>query len=316
MKKVVFALLIMAVIVLVILLIDTMSQGARSPYENTGEDMTQTEDGSSGAPQQDIPDSSGEKEDADFINDLKQMYSHTEIEVTDIIDVSDEYTLINIDLKISTNKFFLYSSATGSYEELPVMGADLKNVISENYFIFEDRGESGSDFKSVPDTIRCFRVNGEESFSTIHEKEIFELTREIQTGHKDGELLSNIVVTSDGIEAVFKPYDESEHTEFYAAATDIPTTNTYYVKDTREFVIEFYTTHISPDLRYDLEYATEENFYISSFKLVEQDNKCAVIMALRDETQNYTCETLRSPAVGSGGQYPYFVLTFGAAPGV
>jgi hypothetical protein len=243
------------------------------------------------------------------------MYSPTEINVTDRIDLSDACTLIAIDFKNSPNKFLLYSFETGLYEELPVMDAVLKTVISENHFIFENTGEfTDSAFRSIPTIVRCFRVNGEESFRTIYENEVFDLTREIQTGHKDDELLSNIVITTDRIEAVFKPYDEGENAAFYAAATDIPETNTYYNKDTREFVIEFSTTHISPDLAYDVEYATEENFYISSFKLAEKNNKCAMTMVLRNETQNYTCETRRGP-IGSDneGQYPYFVLTFGGS---
>ncbi|MPN00654.1 hypothetical protein SDC9_147850 [bioreactor metagenome] len=197
---------------------------------------------------------------------------------------------------------------------MPVQDSNLIGVINENYFIFENKGDfTDSALRSIPYIEYCFRTGynkGDDNFKTIIKNEMFDLTRKIQTGSKDNELLSSLVVTADGIEAVYKP-SGSDDTQFYADATDIPTTITSYNPDIKQFVIEITTNQMSDKLKYNVQYPTEDNLYISSYQIISKENKTLILLTLRDNASGYTADVNRSTDTN---QFPYFTLSFGKSP--
>ena len=253
---------------------------------------------------------------------IGQQVHNTELKVLDTTNVGD--SLILVDYSLDTNGYALYNAQTKTAELLPVQDVELKKIVNENYFIFEDRGEyTDSAFRFVPSLVHCFRANTGrvsadttqgQDFITIEEDEAFDLDRSIQFGSKDSELLASMVTTFDGFEILFKSAGEND-AQFYADATDTPTIKTAYDSVKRQLTFEISTDKLAEGIHYGTEYMTEDNLYIESYKLLLNNGKTDLILTLRDTAARYTVKSEHGPLTqGTNGELPYLSVTFlGAA---
>jgi len=247
---------------------------------------------------------------------LKNKYSVTDVEIVGTTNVGTDFSLVEYSLKSSTNSFVLCNLKTGAIEELGVQDVVLKKAVSENYFVFEDRGEyTDSAFRFFPNIVRCFRVcsdNADGDFTSIAEDEYFSLDRSVSAGSKSGSVLSAINVTFDGLEVMFKPDGSvADNSSFYADATAIPPTKTSYDSKTNQFTFEIETGLLGENIKSNINIKTADNQYISSYKLVQKDSKTYLIAALRDTAKRYMIKQEKAPmGEGLGDGFPYFTVAF------
>ena len=255
---------------------------------------------------------------ADIKNELKQEFPGTAVEIVNTTEVGMDYLLVEYGLKTSTNRFSLYNLKMGIGDHLPVQDVTLLKVVSENYFIFEDRGEfTDTPLRFFPAIVRCFRVSneeGDENFRTINEDEYFELGRSVEAGDlgKSECVLSAISVTFDGIEGIFRPFDSQESADaFYVPSTYIPPIATSYDADSNQFTMEIEVNHLGDNIVLDKEIQTDHNAYISSYIIKQEDNQITIQLTLRTNVQMYQIGITK---VQYGDDlldgFPYFYLNF------
>lgn len=216
-----------------------------------------------------------------ILNYLNQHHQESNIQLLDETNVGSGYFLIDYSISTWTNHFVLYNSQLDTYEDLPIQDAKLLKVVNENYFIFENKGDfTDSVFIDVPTIQHCFRIsndNGDQNFKVITKDETFALSTSVRTGATDNELLSNLVVTADGIEMIYKPSGEN-NALFYADATGVPMTVTSYNEDANQFILEINTNQIGKQLKLNKTYTTDENLYISSYQIVSKGDKTQILL--------------------------------------
>ncbi|MEA4894673.1 MAG: hypothetical protein VB064_05375 [Oscillospiraceae bacterium] len=241
------------------------------------------------------------------IEDIKQMY--TDSQILNITNINDDHVLIESQLEGSANRFDLYNLKTGEADNLPTMPeyATLKNVISENFFIFEATGKnSESSFVSFPYIKKCFRVssdvNRQDNFNAINEAEYYALDRSVQAGSKKNSVLSEINETFSGLEVMFKP-DNGKDMEFYADFADIPPTKTFYDSKTNKLTLEMNTNLLSNKIKNNVGNEIEDHYYVSSYKITQKDNKSYIEIYLKNNVKSYSITT-------EVDGYPYFLIQF------
>lgn len=253
---------------------------------------------------------------------LVKKYSPTEIEILGTTTVGTDYQLIEYFIKISTNRFAICNIQTGTIEELPIQDVILKKAVSENYFIFEDRGEfTDSAFRFFPKIVRCFRFNEgtqDSNFTATYEDALFDLSRSVEAGSygKDGSVLSVLNVTFDGFEMLFRPNQE-DGMMFYADATSIPTTSTSYDVTTNQFTVEVATVALGAGIKSNVTINTADNLYMSSYKILREDGKTYVVANLNDFAKRYMIKQKIGPDAyieGIDGSFPYLIVTFAPKP--
>lgn len=255
---------------------------------------------------------------ADIENELKHKFSGTQVEITSTTEIGGDYLLVEFDLKTSTNRFSLYNLKTGIGDNLPIQDVTLLKVVSENYFIFEVRGEyTDTALRFFPAIVRCFRLSneeGDENFRTINEDEYFELARSVEAGDpgKSECVLSAISVTFDGIEGIFEPFDSQESADaFYVPSTYIPPITTSYDADSNQFTMEIEVNHLEENFVLGKEIKTDDNAYISSYKIEQAENLVTIQLTLRTNVQRYQIGVTK---VQYGDDlldgFPYFHLNF------
>ena len=157
--------------------------------------------------------------------------------------------------------------------------------------------------------IRCIRIkndlNKNDNFLVIFEDKYFSLEDSVQSGSKEGSLMSEVNVTLDGLEVLFKPIKGKE-SGFYADFTDIPPTKTSYDKNKNQITFEIGTDQLGEKLKDTKKVNIDDNQYMSSYEIVQKDNKIYLIVGVRDLTKEYMVKIKRLP----DGQLPYFSVTF------
>lgn len=259
-----------------------------------------------------------------FNNYIKSAYADADISVLSTANIGTDYMLVEFFVPTFANRFALCNLKTGVVEELPLQDAVLKKCVSENYFIFEDKGEfTDSAFRFFPSILRCFRVSyanqsesGNSNFDVISENELFKLDRTVQGGSKPNEVLSVINVTFNGLEVLFKPINGKEG-GFYADATDIPPTTTAYDADKNKFTILMDVDQIGDQLKTGAVVKTDDNRYISSYQVVQAQgsDKVSIVVTLRDTAKRYMIEKKTLPdGKDMLDGFPYFTVNFSGEP--
>ena len=302
-----------AILLIVGLLMALLIACTTMPAQTSGSADLKGEAGSSTA--QAVQWTTGDMKDA-----IERQEGGAELEILDTSKIGVNLVLVDYFLPSSTNRYALYYTQTKTVDLLPVQDVELQKIVNENYFIFEDRGEyTDSTFRFVPSLIHCFRANAKETgtdttqdgnFITIEEDEAFDLNRSIQFGSKDNELLASMVTTFDGFEVLFKPAGDSD-AAFYADATDTPTIKTSYDSAKHQFSFEISTDNLAESIRYNKEYKTDDNLYITSYKLILNNGKTDLLLTLKDTAARYTVKSERGPLTQKeDDDLPYLSVTF------
>jgi len=242
------------------------------------------------------------------LDDIKKNY--TDAKILNITKINADFVLVESEQDTFANKFALYNLKTGDIDVLPTMPeyVTLKKAVNENYFIFVDSGKnSESVFSSFPSILKCFRVssgtNKSDNFTQEHENEYYDLNMSVQSGSKEGSVLSVIKVTFDGLEVMFKP-KSADDAGFYADATDIPPTTTSYDSSTNKLTFEIATSLLGENLKTNVDINTDDNLYISSYRIVQKDNKTYIVASLKNTANRYIMKN------NIGAYFPYFSVNF------
>lgn len=169
---------------------------------------------------------------------------------------------------------------------IPVMIETLifKELINENEIIFEAFGGNHINaYERFPFLIHASKTEGEDY--KLEEDMIWsDLNEEIKTSvGKKGEV-ENIIISPEGLEIIFYPY-EGEEADFYAAYVDIPPT-TVEVMDSHNMIITFKGSRISKNM--DLNYLEHiEHKYIREIYLKEDKDYISIFITLTNETKEY-----------------------------
>lgn len=243
------------------------------------------------------------------LDDIKKRYGSDEIK--NIININTEYVLVESRKETFANRFVLYNLKTGAFDELPTRPeyVTLEKIENENYFIFLSSGKnSESPFGTFPYLVKCFRIkNGitkNDSFIAVHEDRYFGIDEPVQSGNKDESLMSDLNITFDGLEVLFKPITGKEG-DFYAGITDIPTTKTSYEKNKNQLTFEIEANQLSEKLKNLNEVNTDNNQFISSYEITQEDNKIQLAVNLRDSAKRYLIKKKQLP-----NGFTYFSVEF------
>lgn len=226
------------------------------------------------------------------IDDIKKKYIEDGEKKIENISTYSHYALVEYTLDSTTKCFDWYNLETGDKDVLLTnsINTTLKNIENENSIIFITDGMSHiNGHKYFPKIIKCYRVeentNSENDFDEIIDNLYLEIDEKVEIGNKSNEVISDIKVSLKGVEILFEPMKGYEDV-FYAAYTTIPETATTYVKDKRQFIIEFKNTDLSP--RINKSKITEQNYYISSIDIKVHGKNTNLIVNLKDTAKYYT----------------------------
>lgn len=244
------------------------------------------------------------------LDEIKERYTDTNIK--NIQNIGEEYLLVESQKDTFANRFDLYNLKTGDMDTLPTMPyfVTLENIENENYFVFLSSGKnSQSPMGTFPCLIKCIRIktdlNESDDFIALFEEKYFSLEDVVQSGIKHECIMSDLNITFEGLEVLFKPIKGKEAL-FYAAITDIPPTKTSYDKDKKQMTFEIGTKHLGEGLKGMKKVSIDDNQFISSYEIEQKDNKIYLIVVLKDLAKKYTIDMKRLP----DGQLPYFLVKF------
>jgi hypothetical protein len=250
------------------------------------------------------------------IDEIKKRYPENEIK--EIRNIGEDYVLVESEIETFANRFDLYNLKTKKVDTLPTgfEYVTLEKIEGEDYFIFLATGKnSESPFKQFPYLINCFRVRHEggmyNNFTAVNEEKYFDLNKALQAGSKAGSVMSDLDVTFDGIEVMFKPA-EGMGNGFYADATDIPPTEISYDKGKNQMTIQIDTDKLGDSLKNGI-ISTDANQFISSYEIVKKDNKTNLILSLREAAKMYIARIDRLPNVNISDGFPVLKLQFKGA---
>lgn len=243
------------------------------------------------------------------IDDIKKKY--TDAKIKSIKKIGNDYILVESKRINSINMFDLYNLKSGAIDALPTMGefVTLEKIESENYFIFLSSGKnSESAVGNFPYIIRCIRIKNDFSnnndFIALRDDKYFGLDYSIQSGSKDEEVISELGVTFNGLEILFEPI-KGEETKFYAAYTDIPCTITSYNKELNQIVFQIGAMEISSKLKNIGKVKLNNNQYMSSYEILQQNSKTYIVITVKDLVKTYTAKTKTLP-----NGLPYLSIMF------
>jgi hypothetical protein len=212
--------------------------------------------------------------------------------LVEYVHVNEEYT---------ANRFDLWNLVSGRADTVAADSSNLTllRAFDENHLLFESDGTSTeSPIRAFPHLVRWYSGGG-----AITEDEYFELNRSVEAGDKSG-VLGAVAVTLDGVEVMYKPYDD-DNGEWIAAATSLLPTKTLYDAETNTFTVEIDTETLGAGLQSGADAAADDNLYISSYRIEQNGGKTQIVLTLRDAAQRY-----RIRREDHGGDFPYFSLRF------
>jgi hypothetical protein len=244
------------------------------------------------------------------LDEIKGRYTDTNIK--NIQNIDEEYLLVETQKDTFANKFDLYNLKSGDMDTLPTMPyfVTLEKIENENYFVFLSSGKnSQSPMGAFPCLIKCIRIKTDltesDDFIALFEEKYFDLEDVVQSGIKQECIMSDLNITFEGLEVLFKPV-EGKEALFYAAITDIPPTKTSYAKDKKQMTFEIGTNHLGEGLKGMKKVNIDDHQFISSYEIKPKDNKIYLTVGLKDLAKKYTINMKRLPE----GQLPYFFVKF------
>lgn len=242
------------------------------------------------------------------LNEIKKNY--TDAKIKSVRNIGEEYVLVESQQDTFANKFDLYNLKTGDMDTMPTMPefVSLEKIENENYFVFLSSGKnSESPFGDFPYLIKCIRIKNDisknDDFAALKDNKYFNLDYSVQAGSKEG-VMSNLIVTLDGLEVSFEPIKGKE-LGFYADAADIPFTKTSFDRDRRQIVFEIGTNVLGEKLSGTNKVMLDDNQYMSSYELIQKDNKIYLAVTVRDLVKSYMVRSQRLP-----NGLPYFSVKF------
>ncbi len=251
----------------------------------------------------------------DIMSIIEKGNNRPDIPIMNITDIGTEWLLVEYDLQ-AYNEFLLYNARTGAYDRLS-RNAKLLKAESENHLIFEIVGdwEEGGflDFPYIEDCIRKAGSDdgtGYGGFDFSRITEFYELDRSVKGGSHEGDKLSVITATIDGFEALFKPADGKEGAGFWAAASYIPPTVTSYDKNANLLTIALEKCQLDSSVKTDVEIKTNDNGYMSSYKVTQKDGVIYITAKLRPVAAGYSIDTGKVPIEDNADGYPYLIVRF------
>lgn len=233
------------------------------------------------------------------IEDIKKNYTDTNIK--NIQNIGKDYVLIESQQETFANKFDLYNLNTGDMDTMPtsIDFVTLEKIENENYLVFLSNGKnSESPFAKAPYLIKCVRIKNEidkaDDFIALYEDKYLPLDYSIQLGSKEESQMSNINITFDGIEVLFKAIKGKE-VWFYADATDISPTKISYDKDKKQLTFEIACKELGEKLKAANKVTLSDNQYISAYEITQNDNKIFLTLDLKDTAKQYLFKIKRLP---------------------
>ncbi|NGX96102.1 MAG: hypothetical protein G4V63_13030 [Candidatus Afipia apatlaquensis] len=203
--------------------------------------------------------------------------------------------------------FDLYNLETGDRDVMELgCNAKVFDFSSGDRIVFESDGTNQMDgqklFPYYITYTRAKEVTGSENDFSCGMADLYKLIdEEVEFGVKENEMISDLKVTLTGLELEFAPQKGKEG-EFYSGSTAIPVMKTSYDQNKNQFVIEVFSTSISPEL---LRKAfKEQNRYIKSVQFKEKGSNSSVIINLKDSAKYYTAESCNDE------EFPYVNLIF------
>ncbi len=245
------------------------------------------------------------------IDEIKKKY--TEDKILNINQFKEGYVLVESMIENFGNRFDLYNLKTGETNTLPKSQfghASLEKVINENYFILlSDGKDSDGPFGKFPYLIHCIRIkndlNKNDNFIALYEDKYFNLDEPVQSGSKEWDVMSNVIVTLDGLQVLFSPINGNE-SGFYTDFTDIPPTKTSYDKNKSQITFEIGANQLGEKLKGMKKVILDDNQFISSYEINLKGNKVYLVVEVKDLTKEYMVKIMRLPE----GQLPYFSVIF------
>lgn len=249
----------------------------------------------------------------DIISTIKADSNTDDIKIVNTTNVGPDWSLVEY-TNPNYNEFLLYNSQTGNYDNLS-RDAKLLMLENENHIIFEIKGDYSEDgFNTFPYIEECIRQvdagTEHNGFYFETKPEYYTLDRSVKGGSKDSDKLSVVSVTLDGLELLFKPADGAAGNTFYAAASDIPPTVTSYDKSTNQLTIELDKCQLDSKVKPNVEIKTDDNGYISAYKVVVENNSIYIVMTLRQTAEGYTLDINKIPDVANADGFPYLSISF------
>lgn len=245
------------------------------------------------------------------LDEIKGKYSESDVKIKHIQNIGKEWVLVQSQKETFTDRFDIYNLETGDMDIIQTgfEFATLEKVVNENYFVFLSSGKnSESIFGSFPYLINCIRIknelNADDDFVSFNQDKYFDLAYSVNSGGKEHDVLSDIIVTLDGFEVLFEPLKEKEM-DFYADATDIPPTRTIFDKDKKQMIFELKSNQIGSKLKNKQKINVVGNQFMSSLEINLKDNKTFIVVGIKDPTKEYMIKKNNLP-----DQLPYFSVSF------
>lgn len=223
------------------------------------------------------------------IEEIKDNYK----EILSLEEFNDHYVLVQYKQEYDGTNFDLYNLKTGNKDIVLTSGfSKLIKIINENEFLFLESGQSfGSPFWATPYYLRCIRVkqiaNTEGSFKTIIEPAFFNVDESIVFGDKKADMISQVDNIGDLLSVTFSPVPGKE-TIFFAAYSNVPVTNTSYIKEKNQLVLEFKDCEIDEKL-INVKHDILDNEYISGYKVIKVSKDSKLIIDLKSTSKLYKC---------------------------
>lgn len=245
------------------------------------------------------------------LDEVKGKYTDSDVKIKSIQNIGKEWVLVQSQKETFADRFDIYNLETGDMDTIQsgFEYVTLEKVVNENYFIFLSSGRnSESIYGNFPHLINNIRTKNElkadDDFASFSEEKYFDLSYTVKSGSKEHAVLSDIIVTLNGFEALFEPRNSNDM-EFYTAATDIPPTTTTYDKEKNQMIFELTTDQIGSKFKNRKKINVEGNQFVSSLEISQKDNKTYLTVGIKDITKEYTVKKNVLP-----NQLPYFSVSF------
>lgn len=217
-------------------------------------------------------------------------------DVSSLKEFNEHYVLVEYKREYDGIGFDLYNLKTGHKDEISTDGfSKLIKIISENEFLFLESGQIvESSQRRPPYYLRSIRVkqvdNNEESFKTVIEPAFFNLDKSIVFGDKEGDMISKVDSAGNLLSVTFGPAIGKE-TLFFSDYCYIPVTNTNYIKEKNQLVLDFKNCEIYEKL-VGVKFNITNNEYISGYEITKDNNDGKLIIYLKSGTKSYNCSTI------------------------
>lgn len=227
------------------------------------------------------------------IEDIKQNYVSREI--INITEFKNKYVLVESKEAGLASGFDLYNLETGDRDILPTGPnyVQLDRIVDENRIIFLADGRNNlNSERGFPFYIVCSReienTSSESDSIATYQTKYFNIIEKVEFGNKSNEVIADIRITLDGIEILFESA-KGKDAEFYAGTTMIPRAKIAYNENEHQLIITFEETIIGEKIN-NLA-IREENYYIDSIQLTEENNDSIVMIELKGSAKYYTAKT-------------------------